>query len=103
MLAFFENLIDPFPDAVPDQPPRTLYRFVWHYAKPIVPHLLLVSLTAAAFAVVEVALFGFLGNLVDFFAAADRETFWSDHFWWMTGVGLLILVGLPLVSCSTRR
>ena len=98
MLAFFETLIDPFPDAVPAKPPRALFGFVWHYAKPILPHLALVSLSAAAFAVLEVALFGFLGNLIDFFAAAERETFWSDHLGWLIGVGLLILVGLPLIE-----
>ncbi len=98
MLAFFENLIDPFPAAVPDKPPGSLSGFLWHYAKPIAPHLVVVSLTASAFAILEVALFGFLGNLVDFFAEANRETFWSDHLWWMIGVGLLILVVLPLVE-----
>ena len=98
MLAFFENLVDPFPAAVPDRPPRSLFGFLWHYSRPIAPHLLLVSLTAAAFAMLEVALFGFLGNLIDFFADANRQTFWSDHLWWMIGVGLLILVVLPLVQ-----
>jgi ATP-binding cassette subfamily B multidrug efflux pump len=98
MLAFFENLVDPFPAAAPDQPPRSLFGFLWHYSRPIAPHLLLVSLTGAAFAILEVALFGFLGNLVDFFADANRETFWSDHLWWMIGVSLLILVVMPLVD-----
>ena len=98
MLAFFEKLVDPFPVAVPEKPPRALFPFLWHYARPIWPHMLVVSLTGAAFAVIEVALFGFLGNLVDFFAAADRATFWSDHLWWMIGVGALVLVVMPLVD-----
>ncbi len=95
MFAFFENLVDPFPAAVPDQPPRNLRGFLWHYAKPFAPHLLIVALTASVFAVLEVALFGLLGNLVDFFAAAERETFWPDHAGWLIGVGLLVLVVLP--------
>ena len=98
MLAFFENLVDPFPTVAPQKPPRSLFAFLWHYAKPIAPHLLFVSATAAAFAVLEVALFGFLGNLVDFFAEAERETFWSDHLWWLIGVALLILVIMPLLD-----
>ncbi len=100
MLAFFEKLVDPFPAAVPDKPPRRLFGFLWHYSKPIAPHLLFVSLTASVFAVLEVALFGFLGNLIDFFADANRETFWSDHLWWMIGVGLMILVVMPLVDLA---
>jgi ATP-binding cassette subfamily B multidrug efflux pump len=98
MLAFFENLVDPFPAAVPAKPPRSLFGFLWHYSKPIAPHLLVVAMTATAFAVLEVALFGFLGNLVDFFAETNRENFWSEHFWWMIGVGLLILVVFPLLA-----
>ena len=88
MLAFFETLVDPFPAAVPVRPPRSLLAFVWHYSRPIAPHLLFVAVTAGAFAILEVALFGFMGNLVDFFAASNRETFWADHLWWMIGVGL---------------
>ena len=98
MLAYFESLVEPFAAAVPDKPPRSLFGFLWHYSKPIAPHLLVVSLSASAFAVLEVALFGFLGNLIDFFADANRETFWSDHLWWMIGVGLLILVVFPLLE-----
>ena len=98
MLAFFEKLVDPFPSAVPETPPRRLFGFIWHYVRPIAPHLLLVALTASAFAVLEVALFGFLGNLVDFLTAANRETFWSDHAAWLIGVGVLILVIMPLID-----
>jgi ATP-binding cassette subfamily B multidrug efflux pump len=98
MFAFFEKLVDPFPAAVPNKPPHSLFGFLWHYSRPIAPYLLFASLTAAAFAILEVALFGFLGNLVDFFADANRETFWSDHLWWMIGVGLLILVVLPVIE-----
>ena len=100
MLAFFENLVDPFPEATPEKPPRTLLAFLWHYSRPIAPHLLFASFSAALFAVLEVALFGFLGNLIDFFTAANRETFWTDHLWWMIGVGVLIIVIMPLLEVA---
>lgn len=98
MLTFFERLIDPFPPAKPVKPPETLFRFLWHYSKPIAPHLFLVCLTSTAFAVLEVALFGYLGNLVDFLAETDPDTFLSEHFWWMLGAGTVVLVLLPLLS-----
>ncbi len=98
MLAFFEKLVDPFPAAAPEKPPGSLFGFIWHYSRPIAPYLLIASLTAAAFAALEVTLFGFLGNLVDFFADANRETFWSDHLWWLIGVSMLILVVLPAIE-----
>ena len=98
MLSFFEKLVDPFPAAEPAKPPREFFAFLWHYARPIWPHLLLGSLTAAVFASLEVALFGFLGGLIDFLADADRDTFWSDHFWWLIGVGLIVLLVLPAID-----
>ncbi len=98
MLAFFERLIAPFPAAKPVKPPETLFRFVWHYAKPAAPHFLLACITSTVFAVLEVTLFGFLGSLVDFLADTNRETFWSDHFWWMIAAGGVILFLLPAIG-----
>ena len=98
MFTFFEKIVDPFPDVLPGRPPRSLLAFLWHYSRPIWPHLLAVSLTGAIFAILEVSLFGFLGNLVDFFAGADKESFWVDHFWWLIGVAGLVLVVMPLVA-----
>ena len=98
MLSIFERFIDPFPVEVPDRPPQTLLAFIWHYAKPVWPYLALISLSGALFAAIEVALFGFLGNLVDFLATADRSTFWTDHWWWLLGVALVVLVVMPLTD-----
>jgi len=98
MLAFFENLVDPFPAALPGRPPRSLFAFLWHYARPIWPHLLCSMLIGAVFAILEVALFSFFGDLVDFLAAADPRTFWSDHRWWLVAVALVALVAIPLVA-----
>ena len=98
MLAFFERLLDPFPAPLPDVPPRGLFAFIWHYARPIRLHLFIAAVTAALFGAVEAALFGFLGKLVDFIAETDRASFWADHRWWLIGVGFLILVLLPLLS-----
>ncbi len=98
MFAFFEKLIDPFPTAEPVKPPATLLAFIWHYARPTWPLLVLVALTGALFAVLEVALFGVLGRVVDWLTAADRTTFWADHGLWLAGVGVLVLVIMPLID-----
>lgn len=100
MLAFFERLIDPFPSAKPVKPPETLFRFLWHYAKPIAPYLSMVCVTSTAFAILEVALFGYLGSLVDFMAETSPENFWDEHFWWLIGVGTVIMIFLPSLSLT---
>ena len=98
MFAFFEKLIDPFPTAEPVKPPATLLAFIWHYARPTWPLLVLVALTGALFAVLEVALFGVLGRVVDWLSATDRASFWADHGLWLAGIGVLVLVIMPLID-----
>ncbi len=98
MFSQFERLLPSYPAGVPDMPPTGLFAFIWHYARPAWKHFAIVSLTGALFAILEVALFGFLGSLVDFLAGAEPATFWSDHLWWLIGVGALILIVMPLVD-----
>ncbi len=98
MFSNLENRIESFPAGIPDMPPTGLYAFIWHYAQPAWGYFAIASLTGALFAIMEVTLFGFLGRLVDFLADADRATFWSDHLWWLIGIGALILIVMPLVD-----
>jgi ATP-binding cassette subfamily B multidrug efflux pump len=98
MFALFEKLIDPFPQAAPAKPPAALFAFIWHYARPTWPLLVFVAATGALFAVLEVALFGVLGRVVDWLASADRTSFWADHGLWLAGVGVLVLVIMPLIQ-----
>ncbi len=96
MFSFFERLVDPFPKGI-ENPPASLWRFVWHYARPVWPLLLLMALTTAAISIIEVSLFGFLGTLVDWLSAADRETFLAEEGGRLALIGLLVLVGLPAI------
>ena len=98
MFSWFENKIDPFPAEQPEQPPSTLLAFCWHYTKGIWPWLAITSVLIAGISAVQVALFGFLGNIVDWLASADRATFLADEGWTLFWMGAVILVLLPLLS-----
>ncbi|WP_425417398.1 ABC transporter ATP-binding protein [Oricola indica] len=98
MFSWFENRIDPFPAEQPEQPPSTLLAFCWHYTKGIWPWLAITSVLIAGISAVQVALFGFLGNIVDWLASADRATFLADEGWTLFWMGAVILVLLPLLS-----
>jgi ATP-binding cassette subfamily B multidrug efflux pump len=95
MFAFFERRVDPFPAAEPTRPPAGLLAFCWHYSKPVWPWVALMSGLTALLAVCEVALFGFLGRLVDWLTAADRATFLADESLRLALMGGLLLAGLP--------
>ncbi len=98
MFAFFEKLIKPFPPELPDRPPATLWAFCWHYTHGVWPWLLLMSLLVALIAIIEVALFGFLGNIIDWLADADRATFLEREGDTLLLIGAVVLIALPLLS-----
>ncbi len=98
MFRWFEKLIEPFPLEEPLQPPQGLLAFCWHYSKGIWPVLLLVSVLGAAVALLEVVVFGFLGNVVDWLSTADRSTFLQDEGGTLLFMAVIMLLVLPIVT-----
>ena len=99
--AFFqwlEGLCDPFPSPQPAKPPPHLGGFVVHYAKPFWPLLLASAILSTIIAVIEVSLYAFVGDLIDWLAVTARETFWQTHQWRLLVISLLVLVLLPLLK-----
>jgi ATP-binding cassette subfamily B multidrug efflux pump len=94
--SFFEKLIAPFPPQEPEQPPRTLLAFCLHYTKGIWPYLLLLGCMTAAIAIMEVSLFAFLGQLVDWLGTHTPATLLRQEASQLIKMALIVLVGLPL-------
>ena len=98
MFTWFEKRVDPFPPAVPTQPPATLAAFCWHYTMDMWPWLLAISVLVAMISSLQILLFGFMGNLVDWLGTASRDTFVQDEFWSLFFMSSIILVILPIIS-----
>ena len=97
MFSWFEQRVDPFPDDARTPPRGSLLRFIVFYARPVWPLLAAMAVLTAATSIVEVSLFGFLGSVVDWFNQGDRATFLTDNGWQLLGMGLAILILLPLL------
>lgn len=95
MFSFFEKLTQPFPTEHPSQPPRTLFAFCKYYSKGMWPVLIAVSVLSALVAILEVSLFGFMGQFVDWFADTNPETFLDEQAWSLIGMSVLVLIVLP--------
>ena len=95
---WLESRTDTFPPVKPEKPGNTLWGFVWHYTKPFWPMILVCSALASAVALIEVSLFSFLGNLIDWLSTANRETFWQDHQARLITMSVLVLVILPILK-----
>ncbi len=99
--AFFrwlENLTEPFPAPEAEMPPDRLLPFIVHFARPFWRLLLALALLSALIAVLEVSVFAFVGQLVDWLAEAERANFWEDHWSRLIAFGILIVIVLPLLD-----
>lgn len=97
MLRFFEKLVKPFPEEPVGPPPAGLVAFCRYYTRGYGWPLLAMALSAGLLAVLEVSLFGFMGQLVDWLVARDPETLLQEEGRTLLGMGLLLVVGLPCV------
>ncbi|SFO06955.1 ATP-binding cassette, subfamily B, multidrug efflux pump [Mesorhizobium sp. NFR06] len=95
MFRWFENRLDPFPAAEPVEPPRTLIAFCVHYTRGAWPYIILDAVLVTAIAFTEVWMFGFLGRIVDWLSAQNRETFLQTESWKLAGMAFVVLFALP--------
>ncbi len=95
MFSFFEGLTRPFSDAAVRQPPKGLVAFCLYFSRGMLPAVLCVSALAASVAMLEVSLFAYLGNMVDWFTQRDPATFLEEEKTSLIWMGLVVLVLLP--------
>ncbi|MFI8621010.1 ABC transporter ATP-binding protein [Marinomonas sp. NPDC078689] len=98
MLRFFERWIEAYPTTEPAQAPNTLYAFCRYYSKGVEVPLILMSLLTALIAMLEVTLFSFMGQLVDWLVTKDPTTFLSEEGGRLLGMALIVLLVMPLVT-----
>ncbi len=98
MFKWFESLLDAFPAAEPQEPPKTLVAFCLYYTRGAWPAIIAMAVLTSLIAIIEVTLFGFLGNVVDWLSSQSRETFLANEGWRLAMISLVVLVALPAVS-----
>ncbi|HHX8494007.1 ABC transporter ATP-binding protein [Vibrio diabolicus] len=97
MFKRFEGFTEPFPKSTPDQPPSGMLAFLRYYTRGYEKPLIIMSLMATIVAVVEVMLFGAMGQLVDWFSTSNPETFLQDNKADLIFYGTLLLVVMPIL------
>ncbi len=96
LLAWFERRVKPFPEEPPTRPPDKLLPFLWHYARTVWPWLMLMSALTVVVSVLEVMLFAFLGNLIDWLGTREPAEVFSEDASMLVWMGVVILIALPL-------
>lgn len=89
----FERLIDPFRDAPERMPPSDVVRFYVYYLRQVWPVFLALLFVGLIVALIEVALFSYLGRIVDLAQGTPPAHFFTQHgpeLIWMAVVALIL-------------
>ncbi len=98
LFRLFESWIDAFREPPKAEMPRGGIAFLFYFVSQVRwPFAAMLALGGAA-AFVEVAIFNFLGDLVDLLENGNRETFFSDHGWTLAGMAFVVLVVRVIVN-----
>ncbi len=98
MLSFFEKLTSAYPTEDPSTPPENLFAFIRHYSHGMEWPLCLVAVLTAVIAALEVMLFGFMGQLVDWLSNKSPDSFLREESTTLWSMALVLLVALPLFT-----
>lgn len=102
LYTFFENLVDPLPDAPVVRPPVRPLPFIWHYVRPLRKLLLITLLFSGIAAVCEILMFVFIGNLVDWMSVTEPAAFLQTHGLAMLGMILIAFIVRPITMIVAR-
>ena len=97
MYRLFEKMTNAFPEHKPTQPPSTLFAFCRHYTKGMELSLVLMSVSAALLAILEVSLFSYMGQLVDWLGTYTPQTLFEEQKTELIKMAVVLLVILPIV------
>ncbi|CAH9060631.1 Putative multidrug export ATP-binding/permease protein [Pseudoalteromonas holothuriae] len=97
MYKIFERFTDAFPDNSVSQPPNTLFAFCRFYTKGMEWPLMLMSISAAMLAILEVTLFSYMGNLVDWLSAYTPKALFEQKRSELVMMAVITLIVLPIL------
>jgi len=97
MFKFFENLTQAFPERELSQPPNNLLSFCRYYTKGFEKVLIAMTLLSVTIAIIEVSLFNFMGQLVDWLSNSDPKTFIEQNSITLMSMAFLIVIVMPIL------
>jgi len=81
--------------------PRGGIAFLFYFVRQVRWPFLAMLVLGGASAFVEVAIFNFLGTLVDLLETGNRETFFSDHGWTLIGMAVVVIIVRVIINSLT--
>lgn len=79
MYQWFENLVNPFPEATINPPSKNYWAFLWSCTQGMRGFMLGMTLLTAAIGAFEALLFGILGNVVNLLSQTQPDQLWTQQ------------------------
>ena len=95
---WFESLIDAFKEPVDAMPPASIWRFYAFYLRQVWPVFVAAIVVGFGVAIVEVALFGFIGSIVDMAKGVPGPAFFQQHGRELVWMAVVALVARPILN-----
>ncbi len=102
LFSWFAGLIDPFEEAPVERPPSTILAFYRYFIRPVRKVLLAIIVISLVTSVTEMALFVFLGRIVDLVGTSPPETFFTDNGPLLIFMGIVVVVVRPVAILLWR-
>ncbi|MCK9515765.1 MAG: ABC transporter ATP-binding protein/permease [Ottowia sp.] len=98
MFRWFESLIDPLPEPSGGMPPTTVWGFYLFYLRQVWPVLLAMLVAGLFVAGIEVAMFAFIGRVVDMAADGPGPGFLRRHGLELALMALVVVAARPFFT-----
>ncbi len=102
MYRFFEDLLDPLAPAPVEPPPRGTAAFFGYFLGPIKGLLIATLFVSAVYSLCELALFWFVGVIIDWMQATGPERFLQEHGAALLAMAAVIGILRPATLLLTR-
>ena len=99
---WLKRLLDPFGELPVARPPDRPLAFYRHFVAPVRGLILIVMVISLLGAITEMALFVFLGWIVDRATVTPRALFFGEYWPMLAGMGAVILLLRPLNAILSR-
>ncbi len=101
MFKWFENLVNPFPEAVKDNLPTSFWSFVWVCTGNLRVYILWMTILTAVIGGFEAILFGMMGQIVDWLSKVPSAKLWAQEGMHLLYLALLLVGSTFLVALQT--
>ena len=101
MFAWFEKLVDPYPQAAPAIPPQGFWPFMWACTQGMRGYMVLMTLLTAAIGAFEALLFAFMGRILDWLAEVPPAQLWQREGSTLLVLGVVLISSIALAALQT--